>query len=78
MAEDVSKTTIMILLILTIVVSVLSTFIILDRAEQLKAVSSVTSENAPSANNVGFVRMSIAPKPQIDQSSGQLKMNIVK
>jgi hypothetical protein len=78
MAEDVSKTTIMILLILTIVVSVLSTFIILDRAEQLKAVSSVSSENVPQQNNVGYVRMSIAEKPQVDQSSGQIKMSIVK
>jgi hypothetical protein len=78
MAADVSKATIMILLLLTIVVSVLSTIIVLDRAEQLKRTEQVSG----SANEAkGYVSMSVARNAQPlppDYASGTVGLSIIK
>lgn len=75
MVEDVSKVTIMILLVLTIIVSVLSTIIILDRAEQLKSASSA---QVPQQKNSGFVTLTISGEipPEPDSDSGKVSMKI--
>lgn len=75
MVTDVSKATILILLVLTIVISVLSTIIILDRAEQLRAVSQVS---VPQQKNTGLVSLSIArdTPPQPDLESGKVSIKI--
>ena len=77
MATDVSKATIMVLLILTIVISVISTLIILDRAEQLQASKSVS---VPEQRNTGVVKLNIVrndpPKP--DYQSGKVSIEIAK
>ena len=77
MVTDVSKATIMILLILTIVISVLSTIIILDRAEQLRATQPVS---VPQQKNTGLVTMRIVrdEPPEPDIESGEVSIEIKK
>ena len=73
MAEDVSKVTIMILLILTIVVSLLSTMIIIDRADQIKVRGSSSIPD-----NAGQVSLKIERPVEPDFSSGQVSLQIKK
>jgi flagellar basal body-associated protein FliL len=54
MTDTVSKATIMVLLVLTIIVSVLSTIIILDRAEQLQAAQQFTQPQQPATGKVSM------------------------
>ena len=78
MAADVSKATIMILLLLTIVVSVLSTIIVLDKAEQLKRADSIS---APQNEAKGYVSMTVArnnPPLLPDAETGKVSIEIIK
>jgi len=78
MAQDISKTTIMILLVLTIIVSVLSTIIVLDKAQQFKAASLVS---LPKGSNEakGVVSMTIAgPSLPPDKETGEVSVTIPK
>jgi len=75
MVQDVSKATIMILLILTIIVSILSTVIILDRAEQLKSSSAVS---VPQKGNKGYVTMTITGTPEPASTTGRVSMKIAE
>ena len=76
MVQDVSKVTIMILLMLTIIVSVLSTIIILDRAEQLKARPVVVQKQ----QNQGYVSLTIGQNTELEPVSetGRVSLKIEK
>ena len=73
MTPDVSKATIMVLLILTIIISVLSTIIVLDKAEQIQVPQKPVSEQ----QNTGYVTLTIAPPDQQDSTAGEVRMQIV-
>jgi hypothetical protein len=78
MAHDVSKITILVLLVLTILVSVLGTLTVMNTIS-----SPVPSERkaAEAANSAGgYVSINIVrpQEPKISQATGQIALNIVK
>jgi len=78
MAHDVSKITILVLLVLTILVSVLGTLTVMNTISS----PAPSERKAPEATNAasGYVSIGIVgpPEKKISQATGQVVLNIVK
>ena len=68
MEEDISKKTVVVLLVLTIVISVVGTLIVLEEAQKIKASTgqSISMENAPSSQTAGIIKLGIRESPELE------------
>jgi len=75
MTEDISKTTVGVLLILTIIISVIGTWTVLNSVDSRPPIQ--IQKQTESASNVGQVKVKIGPEPVItSDTAGQVKVKI--
>jgi hypothetical protein len=81
MEEDLSKKTIVVLVILTVIISVLGTFVVVSEVNALKAPSGAMTKapavGKPSNIAVGQVGINIVPAPMKDESTGKVTLTIL-
>ena len=80
MAEDISKTTVMVLLVLTILISVLGTWTVLDAMSAKRVAPTEAPVEGPSTSTAS-VQLNIQRPPEPQKSgptTGMAILNIVK
>jgi hypothetical protein len=81
MDEDISKKTIVVLVILTVIISVLGTFVVVSEVNALKAPSGAMTKapttGKPSNVGVGQVSINILPAPVSDTATGKVTLTIL-
>ena len=84
MDEDLSKKTIVVLVILTVIISVLGTFVVVSEVNALKvpsgAMTKAPAVSKPSNIGVSQVSINIAPPPSppvTDKATGEVTLTIL-
>ncbi len=76
MSEDISKNTVLVLVVLTIVISLLGTWTVISEATQLKVGGN--SVESPSGPAQGKVSITITEAPKPVSTTGKVSLNIVR
>ena len=76
MTSDISNTTIAILLVLTILVSIVGTWTVLDAAKQVKP--APTASISPHSTAAGYVQLKVDAPPQQYKTSGKVSVLVFK
>jgi len=77
MAEDVSKTTVLVLLVLTILVSILGTWTVIDAQLSVQeSAGQQTAQNRGSIETTGQIRLNLEPANQKSTSTGNIVFEV--
>jgi hypothetical protein len=80
MAEDISKTTLVALVVLTVVISLLGTWTVLTEVNNLntggRAVTGPSQQNVVSQGEVGLVIGSTEPPKPLSETTGKVVLGI--
>lgn len=75
MNESISKSTILVLVILTVVISLLGTWTVLNEVNSVKV---ITPESSKDSTSSGEVRLTVIEPPEPVQSTGQVVLSKIK
>ena len=74
MTEDISKNTLLVLVVLTIVVSLLGTWTVINEASKVRVAEGMADDNPSST---GKVSISVKEAPEPVGATGQVVLNII-
>ena len=77
MNEDISKNTLLVLVVLTIIISLLGTWTVISETNNINGIRAPASYDSSSANAVGKLSVNIAQQEPVGVT-GQVFINIVK